>query len=205
MNSRPENQSCATHQTGMALLFCLLFLTALTLLGLSASADAVLQSQLALNLRETERANQSAFATLLWAEKWLLELQGPAPDTCPLPCDGLKLHPAGSLAADPELEDLSWWQTQGHEAGIDPYTGSRLEFFTSSNGSPPMWVVEASHEEVLSEDGTADTQTWYRVIVRSGGQTGSTIAVLESTITRPWPGGQGSGHDSGRVSWRNLR
>lgn len=51
-------------ESGMVLLFCLLFLTAMTLLGLSASADAILQNQLAANLRETEQSKQSALVAL---------------------------------------------------------------------------------------------------------------------------------------------
>ena len=69
-------------QTGMVLLLCLLFLTTLTLLGLSASAETVMQDQLATNLQETDHARQSALTAQKWAENWLLELEGPAPDSC---------------------------------------------------------------------------------------------------------------------------
>ena len=43
-------------QNGMVLLLCLIFLTALTLLGLSAASDTILQTQLSANLQEAERA-----------------------------------------------------------------------------------------------------------------------------------------------------
>ena len=69
-------------QDGMVLLLGLLFLTVLTLLGLSASADAILQSQLAANLRESERAKHASVASLSWAEDWMLELEGIAPVPC---------------------------------------------------------------------------------------------------------------------------
>src|SRR5210317_1677952 len=94
-------------QNGMALLFCLLFLTALTLLGLSASADTVIQNQLSANLQEAERARQSAMATLSWAENWVLGLEAPAPEPCVKECEGLYLHSTGALAFQPEFESLS--------------------------------------------------------------------------------------------------
>ena len=62
-------------QSGMVLLLCLIFLTALTLLGLSASTDTVLQNQLAANLQETERAH---IAEVLEACHWKIKGAGNA-------------------------------------------------------------------------------------------------------------------------------
>jgi len=194
----------------MVLLLCLLFLTALTLLGLSASADVVLQNQLAANLQESERAKQSALAALSWAEDWLLDLQGTAPEPCITPCEGFKLHPSGNLLPHPEFEDLSWWQTQGYEAGIDPLTGSRLAGFAAGNASPPMWIVEVVHEIPASYDGSTEAPTdalaWYRILARGSGQTDTAISVVESIVKRSWPAVDStSTSNGGRVSWRELR
>ena len=72
MNTQVAGVSRRTFrvQTGMVLLLCLIFLMALTLLGLSASSDTILQSKLANNLQESERARQSALSALSWAEQW---------------------------------------------------------------------------------------------------------------------------------------
>jgi len=205
----------AKPEAGMALLLCLLFLTALTLLGLSATADTVLQHQLTANLQESERAKQSALAALSWAENWLLTMPGPAPETCLSPCNGFAIHPAGNLLPHPEFESLSWWQAQGFEAGIDPLTGERLVSFSALSINPPMWIVEVVHQTPASVDDTeanpANAQVWYRILVRGSGRTDTAISVVESVVTRSWPAGaelpnEGIGTPAGgRVSWRELR
>jgi len=205
----------------MVLLICLIFLAALTLLGLSASAEAILQNQLAANLQETERAKQSALGALSWAEDWLLGLDGTAPETCSTTCDGLKIHVQGGLPVNPEFRDLSWWLDQGHEAGIDPLTGDLVSKIANGSFSPPVWVIEAVHEIPPTESGATDIQVWYRILARGSGRTDAGISVVESIIVRSWtsientepaetgmpgtcPGAEPTAK-CGRVSWRELR
>lgn len=220
------NRSSASHsvpggQAGMVLLICLIFLTALTLLGLSASADTVLQNQLTANLQETQRAKQSALAALSWAEHWLLELDSTAPKNCAEACDGLKMHSLGGLPPQPEFKDLSWWIDHGHEAGIDPITGDRKATVSAGSINPPVWIIEAIHAIQPSENPATDLQLWYRILVRGSGWTNAAVSVVESIVVRSWPssdsvelpGTEASGAcpDSGptkkcgRVSWRELR
>jgi Tfp pilus assembly protein PilX len=212
---------CAiSAQDGMALLLCLLFLTALALLGLSASAETVMQDMLASNLQETERAKQSALVAQHWAENWLLQLDGPAPDSCSVPCGGLNIHAPGSLPAHPEFENLSWWIEQGHKAGIHPLTGEWMASISTPSIDPPMWIIEAMHEIPPAENGATEQQTWYRVLARGSGRTKTGISVVESIIVRSWAsieGVDGTGTDAsqpcpgtdpatkcGRVAWREL-
>ena len=171
----------------MVLLLCLIFLTALTLLGLSASADTVLQNKLAANLQETEQAKQSALSALSWAEHWLLELEGPAPENCTEPCAGLFIHAAGDLPLHPEFEDLSWWMDHGYEAGIDPLTGNRVATISVGSINKPVWIIEAIHEILPAENQTTNLQTWYRILAHGSGQTDTGISVIESIIVRSWP------------------
>lgn len=208
-------------QTGMVLLFCLIFLNALTLLGLSASADAVLQNKLAANLKESEHAKQSALAALSWAEHWLLALDGPAPESCTEACDGLYVHARGDLPAHPEFENLSWWMEHGHEAGIDPLTGHRITTISANSFNRPVWIIEAVHSIPPAQNGTEDLQVWYRILARGTGQTSTGISVIESMVVRSWAtldntdftetGTSGSCPGSEaiakcrRVSWRELR
>lgn len=206
MISHPTDRLASQPRPGMVLLLCLLFLIALTLLGLSASADAILQSQLAANLQEKERAKQSALSALAWAEDWLLDREGTAPESCIAPCEGLKIHPPGDLIPHPETEDLSWWQSQGCEAGIDPLSGERLATFSANSANPPMWIIEVVHEIPAADDGTTDARAWYRILVRANGSTDRALSVIESTVTRPWSSDESGGiADKGRVSWRELR
>lgn len=203
-------------QTGVVLLSCLIFLMALTLLGLSASADAILQNKLAANLQDNERAKQSALAALSWAENWLLGLAGPAPQICTEPCEGLYVHSLESLPPQPEFKSYSWWQAQGHEAGLDPQTGGRITTITSGSFNPPVWIIELLHELPPVENGTPDLQAWYRILVRGSGHADAAVSVIESTVVRSWPSTDsidGAGNcpaagptgQCGRVSWRELR
>lgn len=209
------------HQTGMVLLICLIFLTALTLLGLSASADAILQKKLAANLQETERARQAALSTLSWAEHWLLELGGLAPDSCTEPCDGFHIHGPGDVPPNPEFESLSWWLDHGHEAGIDLVNGNRITTVSAGSIDPAVWIIEAVHSNPPAEDGSADLQVWYRILARGSGHTNAAVSVVESTLVRSWSSnagtdltdtsatntcpGSGEPAKCGRVSWRELR
>jgi Tfp pilus assembly protein PilX len=192
---------------GMVLLLCLIFLTALTLLGLSASADAILQHQLAANLQDTERATQSAQTALRWAEQWLLDLEGPPPASCSGTCEGFTVHPVGTLPPHPEFESLSWWLTHGFEAGIDPQTGERLENFGAGNFSSPTWVIEFIHEIAAPEDGSSTRKVWYRLLARGSGHSEPAVSVVESIVTRSWSTSEDTNQQpaGGRESWQRLR
>ena len=223
MNSPPSRCSRyrAATQTGVVLLLCLLFLTTLTLLGLSASAETVMQDMLASNLQETQRARQSALAAQLWAEQWILGQGGAEPMSCSRPCQGLFIHPPGSLPAHPETEDPSWWMANGHEGGVDPLTGQRLAVLSIDSIAPPLWVIELVHQTHAAESGAIDDQAWYRILARGSGWSGAGVSVAESIVTRPWRSagtpdpvidllqGRCPGFDPDtpcrRVAWRSLR
>jgi len=208
-------------QNGMVLLLCLIFLTALTLLGLSASAEAILQNKLSANLRESEHAKQSALSALSWAENWLLMLEGEVPESCGTACGGLKLHAQGSLPSNPEFKDLSWWGEFGIEAGIDPLTGERISSPASGSINPPIWIIEVVHEVPASESDASDLQVWYRIIARGSGKTLAGVSVVESILVRSWASVESVESSEteasilcphtdpsakcGRVAWRELR
>lgn len=218
MNARPPvaPPRSLVSQCGMVLLVCLVFLTALTLLGLSSASDTVLQKKLAANNHAAGQARQSAFATLAWAENWLLSQQGTAPETCTESCAGLHLHSPGNLPSHPEYEDLSWWMAQGHEAGIDPHSGDSIALVSAGSHDKPVWIVESVHNQPVAQDGSTDLQVWYRILARGSGRTSHSIAVLESILVRSWPQadegeystncpGAGPAAKCGRVAWRELR
>jgi Tfp pilus assembly protein PilX len=220
MNNSFSSDICKP-QSGMVLLLCLIFLMALTLIGLSASSDSILQNKLASNLQETERAKQSALLTLSWVERWLLALDGAPPESCNVPCDGLNLHAAGELPDHPESESFSWWLEHGHEAGINPITGDRITTISSDSINIPVWIVEHVRTTPPLAEGNPDLQAWYRILARGSGRTDSAVSVIESTLVRPWPVVEDSeppGPDAplscarfelpakcGRYSWRELR
>jgi Tfp pilus assembly protein PilX len=208
-------------QTGMVLLLCLIFLMALTLLGLSASSDAILQNRLAGNLQESERAKQSALLTLSWAEKWLLALDGTPPEICTTRCDGLYLHAAADLPPNPESESFAWWIDQGHEAGINPLTGDRVATISSDSINKPVWIIEVLRTIPPADDVNPNLQVWYRILARGSGRTDTAVSVIESVVVRSWPAVEDTESPEtdaplscyrlelpvkcGRYSWRELR
>lgn len=208
-------------QFGMVLLLCLIFLAALTLLGLSASADTILQNQLVANFQQTERVKQSALATLSWAEDWLLKLDGPVPEYCKKPCNGLYVHSPAELPPHPEFESFSWWQAHGYEAGTDPLTGNTVTGIATGTAYQPVWLIEVLYTVPPSEDGSRDLQVWYRILARGSGRANAVVSVIESIVVRSWPSienpalsnpdiarnctGFKSATKCGRVSWRELR
>ena len=208
-------------QTGMALLLCLVFLIALTLIGLSASSDTILQNRLAGNLQEAERAKQSALLSLSWAEQWLMSLDGALPEPCTVPCDGLNLHAMGDLPAHPESENISWWLEHGHVAGIDPITGVHIAAISGDSFNLPLWVIEAVKTTPAMEEGNPHLQVWYRILARGSGRTDGSVSVMESTVVRSWPTVDGTEPPDpdapvscsrlglpakcGRYAWRELR
>ena len=188
------------------MLFCLMFLTALTILGLSASADTILQHQLATNLQQTELAKQTTRTTLHWAEQWLDKLQGPAPETCSTACEGFTVHAPGSLTLNPEFANLDWWQSHGYEAGIDPLTGERLASIGINAIHPPLWVIEIIHDLQASGDNADPDLVWYRILARGSGRTDTAVSVVESIVAKSWSAAEEENiQANGRVSWRELR
>jgi len=175
------------RQRGMVLLLCLLFLMALSLLGLSASTETLLQSKLSANLQDSERAKQAALLASAWAERWLLSLEGPAPGNCSDACDGLILHDTGALPAHPESENFNWWMANGHEAGVDPLTGQRLQTIARDSVDAPVWIIETVKTITPAESGEADLQTWYRILARGTGHSETAVSVVESVVVRSWP------------------
>jgi len=200
------------HQSGMVLLLCLMFMTALTLLSLSASSDTILQKQLASNLRDAEYAKQTAYLSLQWAENWVSRLPLSAMASCHQDCSSFYTHIAGSLESDVQFQPVGYWQLQGFEAGVDPVNGGRLATFGLDSVEPPMWIIENLHhtaaftDNITPENSTA-ARDWYRILVRSTGRSENTVSVIESVIVRisedsvqtPPPAPR-----TERTSWREL-
>jgi len=186
-HQRHVRQGGPHTQRGMVLLLCLLFLVALSLLGLSAYTETLLQHRLSANLQDAERAKQSALLASSWAEDWLMSLQGPAPANCTDACMGLVLHAAGELPLHPEYENHAWWMANGHEAGVDPLTGERTQTISGDSFAAPMWVIETLETITPDESGGPDLQVWYRILARGTGRAETAVSVVESTVVRSWP------------------
>jgi len=146
----------------------------------------------------------------------LLSFEGPAPAHCTDSCDGLMLHAAGDLPPHPEFETFDWWSANGHEAGVDPITGERLQTISGDSINTPVWIIEEARTITPAESGEPDLQVWYRILVRGAGHAETAVSVVESIIVRSWPEagtsavvagacpGSSPGAICGRFAWREL-
>ncbi len=195
----------------MVLLLCMIFLTAMMLLGLSSSADTILQSQLATNLQKAERVKQSAQTTLETGEKWLMDLGASAPGPCQAPCKQAVIHPAGTLPGDLQYKPLNWWLANGQAVGQNPPP-------SRNKSNPSVWLIESSYTGAVA-DRPGERRSWYRILARASDPTDKVVSVVESIVLKTWTEQQkpsstiptdsalcaaGSG-DCGRMAWRRLR
>jgi len=190
----------------MVLLLCMIFLTAMMLLGLSASADTILQSQLAANLKQSEQVKQSAQTALETAEKWLMDQDNPLPAVCPPPCEQIAIVPADTLPANVQHEPMAWWLAHGQT--LVENTAS-----IPNDTNTSVWLIESAH--TIPVEGNPDEQrTWYRILARGSDPADKVVSVVESLVLKTWPGEQQtpSAETAGpapggcrRVAWRTLR
>jgi len=194
-----------SHQHGMVLLLCLIFMTSMTLLSLTAATDTITQTQLAANLRDAERARHNGQLSLQWLEQWLFGKKGTAPENCSASCTGFFAHPADSLDYNLQSESLAWWTSQGYEVGLDPETGARLASIGTAGIDPTIWIIQSLHRSPASADGSTPQLDWYRILVRSTGRSANTVSVIESVVKVGWSGTSAAAIPANRVAWQELR
>ena len=174
---------------GAVLVLCLLMLSALTLLGLSAASDRVLQDRMSSNLLEGSHAGSSAHTALKWGEQWLFSLDGTTrPAACSGACTGTQvIRSKGALSEDAEHKDLNWWQANANPTGKDPVTGATLDEGLAEQNTGSYWLIEELQTQpVLVSDSKATEIGYYQVIARGVASQGSAFSVVQSIIARPW-------------------
>lgn len=142
------------RQRGAALVVALVFLIALTLLGLAAMGGNTLQQKMTYSVGEYNLAFQSAESGLSAGETWLeSRLDKPAGD-CAVPCGATtSVWLGATLTPTPEvtlinLRSTTWWNNQGRKFG-----------FTYEDGAAPALV--AGQQYSLGGDVVADTSMRY--------------------------------------------
>lgn len=156
----------------MVLLLCMIFLTAMMLLGLSASADTILQNKLAANLQQAEQVKQSAQTGLEAAERWLIGLEPSDSDVCTPPCDNLIIYAVAELPADLQYQPLSWWLANG-------------QTYSRDSSNPSIWLVELLYSMAIPER-PDHWRSWYRITARGSDPTDTVVSVVESIVVKTW-------------------
>ena len=177
------------RQTGMILLFCLIFLALLSLMAVSGLESVLLQERMEANLRTSRNGFAAAEAALREAET---RLGGECPDVGA----GISGNLPRTAAHWPQSAagDSAWWQSHG--AGADfPGPGERPRFHVESWRDPEV-------PQVLASAGTMPQSEplYYRVTARAVGS-GSTILQVLGVVVCD---GAGAVFQT-RLSWRQLR
>ncbi len=176
------------RQRGMILLFCLVFLTLLTLMTVAGLESILLHERMAANLRESRNV-------LAAAESALAEAEADLADQCPDAGGGFA---PGLPRNEPRWTQTigsgdDWWQSRGHSAS---YPGTV---------ESPRFVVESWREPAVSPDPDnpqlqpLSVPVYYRVTARGQGAGTATLQVTgvlvcdgEQMLSRA------------RLSWRRL-
>jgi Tfp pilus assembly protein PilX len=210
---------------GAALLLGLLLLTALTLLGVAAGSDAVLQSQMAQNLENQNHSRQASEFALRWGEAWLLGLESTGrPTPCTEDCRGGDvIRGLDSFPYPVEHTAASWWDAAAFEAGVDPQNGVRLSAGSGLYSTLPLWVIEEVHHQAIADADPELDIGYYRILAYGRGPFLRHLTISEAIVARPWGAGVTaavfppdvtlsqfcSGFEPqipcGRLSWRLLR
>lgn len=178
----------AARQNGAVLIFCLVFLLALTLMGVSGMESTIMEERMAGNMQDHNLAFQSAETALVAAETWLAsQVQWP-----PTSDDGgnrvwLKdsMDPDDSDAEpwwrEPVRDTTQWWQNNAVTV-----SGS------SAFAEPPRYIIEeyqvsTDGQSVAIGTGVQDTsRVFHRITARGTGRNSSSVVHLQSTFVKTY-------------------
>lgn len=179
---------CLMRESGAALIMCLILLGALSLLGLSAASERVMQMRMSSNSDSGLARRLNANSGLNWAEDWLLGMPGTGrPVACAANCTAADvIRPVGAYGIAPQHMNLQWWQLNGHAVGFAPEASPPPAEFAG-----PWYIIEEVHIEPAVNPESLQLETAYYKIMARGMATGPTQnSVTESILARPW------GHES---------
>lgn len=118
----------AASQSGAALVVSLVFLMALTLLGVAAVSGNTLQQRMTYSVAETNLAFQAAESAVATGENWLeMQVRPPVADcpaTAPAACwNSLSIWPGRPASGSSEVRTSNlvlpaWWQRHGRPVGF---------------------------------------------------------------------------------------
>lgn len=194
-----RDRTPASAQQGMVLVISLIFLVALTLIGVAAMSGTTLQHRMAYGLSQSNAAFQSAETAVAAGEAWLeARTAQPIPD-CTGGCASSAAILAAPLAAlDPDertaqLLEHEWWNEQGRFFGAHYAEGSSPEVVPgqsiASVAEQPRYVLEELGKDPAGSlvlGGPKVLNIWYyRVTGRgTGAAANSAMALTESVYAK---------------------
>jgi len=179
--------STGCRQQGSTLIVALVFLLAMTLIGVTAMQGTSQQENMASNLRQRNLAFQAAETALRMGENVVQQAVLPAFGTAADPGLVMALTPTTDVGAY-WLDTYCWEVRPGcAQANAAVYTGATI----SEVGQQPLYVVEQL-PPVPARRTAGDSakfqslpdEQYYRVTARGTGSTNDAVAILQSTYKR---------------------
>lgn len=174
-----------SHQQGAVLAVSLLVLTGMTILGLAGLQSTGLQTRMAGNMGDQNRAFEAAEAALREGEQWVLDQAIPPVgiSTCSVaesPCDVWAEDTAFVANAVDGGENLSWWQDNARPvADTTALTSVSVQ---------PLYLVERLSSQFVGDDAGFDTAAkgqgfhYFRVTALGIGASQNSQVLLQSVL-----------------------
>jgi type IV pilus assembly protein PilX len=181
--------SSCHHQRGVALIMALVFLTLLTILGVTAMSSSSLEEKMATNTRDRNLAFQAAETALIAAETWMAGL-GSEPNFLAGNADDKGLYTFDPTDADPIWETVVWTGTKVVAYPCTPDDGTPSDSAGCDNGTTKTEIsrVKTQPRYIIEKMGLADStipNTWaYRITARGTGGSDAAVVMLQSTYVR---------------------
>ena len=193
-----------TRQSGAALVVALVFLIALTLLGLASMGSNSLQQNMTYGVGEANLAFQGAESALSGGERWIEStLEQPAPD-CQSSCaTAVGIFPSTPLIVTTvNIRDAAgtWWPAQGRlfgafQDGVVPTVAAGLQYKVAgetvavNSSRYPRYVIEdigvEETESVTIGRAPGPIRRYYRVTARAEGASGlGTPTIVQSVYVK---------------------
>ena len=167
-----------SKQNGAVLAITIIFLLLLTILGMAAIENSIIQSKIENNLTDADRAFQAAESALREGESFLFGLSAKPiiVNTCQIkPC--VLIH---NSTLYPENQNLSWWETNG-----TIYQGS----LPVKVAARPLYIIQ--FQRFIPDDntiglgqGTSSGKYYYQITARGTGSNINSISILQSVVVR---------------------
>ena len=172
------------QQRGVVLLFCLIFLTVLTLMAVTGMETTVVEERMAGNMQDFNQAFQAAEIAMDDAEAWLanqIDLPITSNDGSTVVWNPDAPDPDGDNTYWWWERSTAWWGTNALKSanvqGVDAQPEYIIEeFFTTTEGqSLTIGTGELENSRVL-----------HRVTARGVGNSENSQVLLQSTYIRPY-------------------
>lgn len=172
------------RQRGAILIFCLVFLSILTVMGTSGMETTVLEERMSSNMHDHTLAFQAAESSLKNAEAWLL---GQA--SLPMVSGDGSTTVWSADAMDPSATDGKYWWDH---ANIDtPWWTANADAIAGVAGvaAQPSYIIEeyrtVDNGESL-EFGSTRSRTFHRITARGVGVNPNTAVRVQSTFVQSY-------------------